>query len=95
MVKVRVKVLDRLKTKIIFYRWIQACNLPNQRQMLTPTRHTRPQRPSKTKTYLKVTALTVAPSGQFPHHLPTSSDIDGCRILTCIMGDLAAYVGMW
>ena len=41
-------------------------------------------------TYLKVTALTVAPSGWFPHYLPTSSDMDRHRILTCITGDLAA-----
>ncbi|KAM9540204.1 large ribosomal subunit protein uL22m-like isoform 2-T2 [Salvelinus alpinus] len=32
-------------------------------QMLAPICHPRQQRPSKTKTYLKVTALTVAPSG--------------------------------
>jgi hypothetical protein len=43
---------------------------------------------SKTETYLKVTALTVAPSGWFLHHLPSSSDMDGCRIWTCIMGGL-------
>jgi hypothetical protein len=30
----------------------------------------RPQLPSKTKTYLKVTELTVASSGQFPRHPP-------------------------
>lgn len=30
----------------------------------------RPQRASETKTYLKVTELTVAPSGRFPHHPP-------------------------
>ena len=42
------------------------------------------------KPNLKVTALTVAPSGWFLHHLPTSSDMDGRGILTCIMGDLAA-----
>ena len=39
-------------------------------------------------TYLKVTALTVVPSGQFLCHQPTSSDMDGHRILTCNMGDL-------
>ena len=41
------------------------------------------------KTYLKVTALTVAPSGRFPPHFLTFSDMDGCQILTCIMTDLA------
>ena len=44
---------------------------------------------SKTKTYLKVTALIVAPSARFPHHLPTSSVMDECWILTCITCDLA------
>ena len=39
--------------------------------------------------YLKVRALIVAPSGRFPHHLPTSSDMDGRRILTCVTGDQA------
>jgi hypothetical protein len=50
-----------------------------------------PHRQRKTETHLKVTALTVAPSGRFPHHLPTSSDMDGCRIPTCIMGDLSDF----
>ena len=49
-----------------------------------------PQCPRKTKTYLKVTALTVAPGGRFPRHILTSSAMDGCRILTCITGDLPA-----
>ena len=31
------------------------------------------------------------PSGRFPRHLPTYSDIDGRLILTCITGDLAAH----
>ena len=38
-----------------------------------------------------LTALIVAPSGQFLYNLPTSSDMDGRQILTCIMGDLAGY----
>ena len=42
----------------------------------------------KLKPYLKITALTVAFSGRFPHHLPTSPDMDGHLILTCISGDL-------
>lgn len=42
--------------------------------------------------YLKVTAFTAAPSGRFPRHLPTSSHMDGRRILTCIMGDLPEFV---
>ena len=93
MVKVRVKVWDRLKSEIsktTLYLLIQTCNLWNQRQMLTPIRHPCQQCARKTKTYLKVTTLTVAPSGRCPRHLPTSSDMDGQRILTCITGDLAA-----
>ena len=54
-----------------------------------PIHHPHPQHFSKTKTYLKVTALTVAPSGRFPRHLLTSSDMDGRIIQTCITGDLA------
>ena len=53
-----------------------------------PIHHPHPQYP---ETYLKVTVPTVAPSGQFPRHLPTSSDMDGRSIMTCIMGDLAAF----
>lgn len=40
-------------------------------------------------TYLKVTALTVSPSDRFLRQIPTLSDMDGGRKLTCITGDLA------
>ena len=33
--------------------------------------------------------LTVSPSGWFPRHLLTSSDMDGRLTLTCVTGDLA------
>ena len=56
--------------------------------MLAPIRHHRPERPSNTKTYLKLTMFTVAPSGWFPPHLHVSSDMVGRRILTCITSDL-------
>lgn len=38
---------------------------------ISPIHHPCPQRPSKTKAYLKVTVLTVAHSGWFPCHLLT------------------------
>jgi hypothetical protein len=63
--------------------------------MHPPIHHPCPQ--CLSKTYLKVTVHTVAPSGQFPHHLPMSSDRDGLGILTYITGDLAVFtptVGM-
>ena len=63
MVEFRVKVWDRLKTKISK----TTCNLWSQRQMLIPIRHSRPQCPSKTKSYLKVTALTVTTSSPDIH----------------------------
>ena len=50
-----------------------------------------PQSPSQTETYLKVTSLTVAPSGLFPRHLLLSSYKDGRRILTFITGDLTDF----
>lgn len=53
--------------------------------------YTHPQHRSKTKTFLLVTGLTVAPCGCFPHHLPTSSDMDRRQILTCITGDLPGH----
>lgn len=63
--------------------------------MHLPIHHPGPQYLSKT--YLKVTVHTVAPSGQLPHHLSMSSDMDGLGMLTYITGDLAAFtptVGM-
>lgn len=75
-----------LKRQILkLYHRIQTCKLMIQRQMLTPIHHSL----NETETYLKVTALTVAPSVCFPRHLPTSSDMDGRQILICITGDLA------
>ena len=62
-------------------------------EMLVASRHPHPQCPSKTETYLKVTAFTVAPSGRF-RYLPTSFDMDGRRMLTCITDDLATFYGM-
>ena len=71
--------------------WLRfGIGLKRNMQPFTPEAdaYAHPQHPSKTETYLKVTSLTVAPSGWFLH-LPVSSDMDGRLILTCIMGDLA------
>ena len=51
----------------------------------------RPQCPGKTETWLKVKALIVAPSSRFTDHLQMSSDMDGCRKRTFIIGDLTAW----
>lgn len=47
--------------------------------------------PSKTQTYLNVTALTVAPSGRLTQHFRRPQIWIDCLIMTCISGDLTGH----
>ena len=57
-------------------------------QSLEPIHHPHPQLHSKTETYLKITAPTVASSDWFPSHLLMPSDMDRRWILTWSTSDL-------
>jgi hypothetical protein len=81
-----IKVWDTLKTKNLNFLLLDSNLQPLQSEADAyahlPSLSTMPE------AYLKVTALTVALSGRFTHHLTTSSDMDKRPILTCITSDL-------
>ena len=83
MVKVRVGLKTKILKKQPYIAGFEHTTFAPEADAFTHLQH-----PIKTPTYLN--ALTGAPSGLFPHHLPTS-DLDGL-ILTCVPGDLAGFL---
>ena len=75
MVKVRVNVWDRVKTKQNNQCPQLGLNMPpsDPESSISPICHLCPQYPKKTQVYLIVIALTVVPRSRIWRHFPTSS----------------------